>query len=129
MEVLGSYPWPGNVRELRNFIERAVILLPGSALRPPLAELKQATVQRLKQATVQRLKQATVQSPSSKLSTLEEAAIRESNCHWWTEWSGGAVGDETDNFGLSNTQAEYPVSSAVMRIAGLRLGIAISTAS
>jgi transcriptional regulator with AAA-type ATPase domain len=121
MEVLGSYPWPGNVRELRNFIERAVILLPGSALRPPLAELKQATVQRLKQATVQ--------SPSSKLSTLEEAAIRESNCHWWTEWSGGAVGDETDNFGLSNTQAEYPVSSAVMRIAGLRLGIAISTAS
>ncbi len=37
---LVSWPWPGNVRELENFIERSVILSPGSTLRAPLAELR-----------------------------------------------------------------------------------------
>jgi len=45
MDVCVSYPWPGNVRELQNFIERAVILSPGSVLQPPLAELKPAKMQ------------------------------------------------------------------------------------
>jgi len=40
MDVFVSYEWPGNVRELQLFIERAVILSPGSVLRPPLAELE-----------------------------------------------------------------------------------------
>src|SRR5438132_1036133 len=40
MSAFSSYTWPGNVRELQNFIERSVILTAGSALRPPLAELK-----------------------------------------------------------------------------------------
>ena len=40
MAVLVAWPWPGNVRELENFIERAVILTPGSTLRAPLAELE-----------------------------------------------------------------------------------------
>jgi formate hydrogenlyase transcriptional activator len=43
IEALERYDWPGNVRELENFIERAVILSPGSTLRAPLAELKQAS--------------------------------------------------------------------------------------
>lgn len=70
MEVFADYSWPGNVRELQNFIERAVILSPGSVLRPPLTELKQSSLP----------------SASSKLSTAEEAerkrvlqAIRPSN--------------------------------------------------
>jgi formate hydrogenlyase transcriptional activator len=41
IEALRSYSWPGNVRELQNFMERTVILSPGSILLPPLAELKQ----------------------------------------------------------------------------------------
>lgn len=41
MAALCAWPWPGNVRELENFIERAVILTPGSALRAPLAELEE----------------------------------------------------------------------------------------
>src|SRR5246127_5612760 len=45
IEALTSYSWPGNVRELQNFVERSVILSPGSVLRPPLAELKEATVE------------------------------------------------------------------------------------
>jgi formate hydrogenlyase transcriptional activator len=39
MKVLTQYSWPGNIRELQNFIERAVILSPGSELAPILTEL------------------------------------------------------------------------------------------
>jgi formate hydrogenlyase transcriptional activator len=40
MEILKHHEWPGNIRELQNFIERAVILSPGTILRPPLGDLK-----------------------------------------------------------------------------------------
>jgi formate hydrogenlyase transcriptional activator len=40
MEVLKLHDWPGNIRELENFIDRAVIMSTGTALRPPLDELK-----------------------------------------------------------------------------------------
>jgi formate hydrogenlyase transcriptional activator len=40
MRALTAWPWPGNVRELENFIERAVILSRGPALRAPLAEIR-----------------------------------------------------------------------------------------
>lgn len=40
MRALVGWSWPGNVRELENFIERSVILSPGSTLRAPLAELR-----------------------------------------------------------------------------------------
>ena len=43
MEALARYHWPGNIRELANFIERAVILSPGSALHAPVRELKRAS--------------------------------------------------------------------------------------
>jgi formate hydrogenlyase transcriptional activator len=39
MEVLKSHNWPGNIRELQNCIERAVVLSPGSTLRPALTDL------------------------------------------------------------------------------------------
>jgi formate hydrogenlyase transcriptional activator len=41
MDDLLRYSWPGNVRELQNVIERAVILSPGTVLRPPLEGFKQ----------------------------------------------------------------------------------------
>jgi len=40
MQALVKWHWPGNIRELENFIERSVILSPGSVLRAPLAELQ-----------------------------------------------------------------------------------------
>lgn len=40
MQAFATWKWPGNVRELENFVERAVILSPGSVLRAPLAELQ-----------------------------------------------------------------------------------------
>ncbi len=43
MKSLVSWSWPGNVRELENFIERSVILSPGSSLQAPVAELFEET--------------------------------------------------------------------------------------
>ncbi len=40
MEVLVRWNWPGNIRELENFVERSVILTPGSVLQAPLTELE-----------------------------------------------------------------------------------------
>jgi DNA-binding NtrC family response regulator len=40
MRALVSWSWPGNVRELENFVERAVILSPGSNLRAPMSEIR-----------------------------------------------------------------------------------------
>jgi formate hydrogenlyase transcriptional activator len=40
MERLVCWEWPGNIRELENFVERSVILTPGSVLQSPLAELQ-----------------------------------------------------------------------------------------
>jgi formate hydrogenlyase transcriptional activator len=94
MEALASYPWPGNVRELQNYIERAVILSPGSNLRAPLAELKQTAIQ----------------SRSSKLSTLEEVerehvlqAIRESN------WIIGGPNGAAARLGMKRTTLAYRI--------------------
>jgi PAS domain S-box-containing protein len=39
MEMLVRWNWPGNIRELENFVERSVILTPGSVLQSPLSEL------------------------------------------------------------------------------------------
>ena len=93
MEVFTSYPWPGNVRELQNFIERAVILSPGSVLRPPLAELKEA-----------------LQESNSRLSTLEEAerehvlrALRETN--WVIAGPNGAAA----RLGMKRTTLAYRI--------------------
>jgi formate hydrogenlyase transcriptional activator len=45
MEMLVRWDWPGNIRELENFVERSVILTPGSVLRAPLTELQTAVDQ------------------------------------------------------------------------------------
>ncbi len=42
-EGLCRHCWPGNIRELQNFIERAVILTPGSVLQVQLSELQQSS--------------------------------------------------------------------------------------
>jgi formate hydrogenlyase transcriptional activator len=94
MEVLKDYTWPGNVRELQNFIERAVILSPGTSLRAPLEELTQETVQ----------------SSEAHLSTLEEIerehvlrALKESN--WITGGPNGAAA----KLGMKRTTLAYRI--------------------
>jgi PAS domain S-box-containing protein len=42
METFVRWDWPGNIRELENFMERSVILTPGSVLQAPLSELEKA---------------------------------------------------------------------------------------
>jgi formate hydrogenlyase transcriptional activator len=94
IEALISYSWPGNVRELQNFIERSVILSPGSVLRPPIAELKEAHVQTL----------------TSELSTMEEMerehvlrAVRESN------WVLGGPNGAAARLGMKRTTLAYRI--------------------
>jgi formate hydrogenlyase transcriptional activator len=94
MEVLKDYAWPGNVRELQNFIERAVILSPGTSLRAPLNELRQETVQ----------------SSLTRLSTLEQMerehvlrALKES--HWVTGGPNGAAA----KLGMKRTTLLYRI--------------------
>jgi len=94
MEDLGRYSWPGNVRELQNFIERAVILSPGSVLLPPLIELKQAPVQ----------------MPSPELNTLQEIerehllrAVRAAN------WVLGGPNGAAARLGMKRTTLAYRI--------------------
>jgi formate hydrogenlyase transcriptional activator len=91
MEVFTNYSWPGNVRELQNFIERAVILSPGTSLRPPLDEL-------------------TEPSSRTELSTLEEMerehvlrALRESN------WVTGGPNGAAVRLGMKRTTLAYRI--------------------
>lgn len=98
MEVFVNYSWPGNVRELQNFIERAVILSPGSTLRPPLDEL------------LDELKETTVPIMPAKLTTLEEVerehvlrAIRESN------WIIGGPNGAAARLGMKRTTLTYRI--------------------
>jgi len=94
MEVLTDYAWPGNVRELQNFIERTVILSPGTSLRAPLDELTQETVH----------------GSQTHLSTLEEMerehvlrALKESN--WVTGGPKGAAA----KLGMKRTTLAYRI--------------------
>ena len=43
MQALCRHSWPGNIRELQNFIERAVILTPGSILQIQVSDLEPST--------------------------------------------------------------------------------------
>ncbi|MBV8052506.1 MAG: sigma 54-interacting transcriptional regulator [Acidobacteriaceae bacterium] len=94
MEALTGYSWPGNVRELQNFIERSVILSPGTALRPPLDELTHDTVQ-------------SSPTPLSTLEVMEREhvlrALKESN--WVTGGPKGAAA----KLGMKRTTLAYRI--------------------
>ena len=94
MEALTSHSWPGNVRELQNFIERAVILSPGTSLRAPLDELTQETVH-------------AAQTPLSTLEEMERdhvlRALKESN--WVTGGPKGAAA----KLGMKRTTLAYRI--------------------
>jgi formate hydrogenlyase transcriptional activator len=94
MEVFTNYAWPGNVRELQNFIERAVILSPGTSLRAPLDELTQPAGQ----------------GSRTNLSTLEEMerehvlrALKESN------WVTGGPKGAAVRLGMKRTTLAYRI--------------------
>src|SRR5271154_1633354 len=85
MEALKSHDWPGNIRELQNFMERAVIMTTGAALRPRLAELR-------------------TQGASHEVRTLAEAerahiaeTLRQTN------WVVGGTGGAAARLGLPRT--------------------------
>jgi formate hydrogenlyase transcriptional activator len=77
MDALANYSWPGNIRELENFIERAVLLSPGKELRVPLAELQSTAFanhgENSSAGADPSSSFATLATPTSSISTLEEA--------------------------------------------------------
>jgi formate hydrogenlyase transcriptional activator len=77
MDALANYSWPGNIRELENFIERAVLLSPGKELRVPLAELQSTAFanhgENSPAGPDSSSSSATLATPTSSISTLEEA--------------------------------------------------------
>ena len=66
MKGLTAWDWPGNVRELENFIERAVILTRGRSLEAPLAELRNAHLERRPSAEVPETQEPVPQITGSK---------------------------------------------------------------
>jgi formate hydrogenlyase transcriptional activator len=94
MEAITNYSWPGNVRELQNFIERAVIVSSGTALRAPVGELKEVSVR----------------SPDPELSSLKEVereyvmrAMRKSN------WVIGGPNGAAARLGMKRTTLAYRI--------------------
>ena len=57
MDAITRYGWPGNIRELQNFMERAVILSEGPALRPPLGELRESKAKASSASTLKEVEQ------------------------------------------------------------------------
>jgi formate hydrogenlyase transcriptional activator len=106
MEVITNYSWPGNVRELQNFIERAVIVSPGSALRPPLAKLTSGGSEPQSEAEYARRGRTRMRAASYPGIQLGD---------WRAEWRSGSARGEADDFGLSHSQVEYTDSSTVTR--------------
>jgi formate hydrogenlyase transcriptional activator len=98
MDALVRYEWPGNIRELQNFIERAVILSPGPALAPQLAELRApaAHVSGAPAASLPAVAGGGAPARPARTATLEEAerehilaALRA--CDWTLSGSEGAA--------------------------------------
>jgi transcriptional regulator with GAF, ATPase, and Fis domain len=91
VSVLARYGWPGNVRELENFIERSVILSPGSMLEAPLGELESSRPS----------------SPSNAISLedVEREHIRRTleECRWVVAGRSGAAA----KLGLKRTSLQY----------------------
>ena len=50
LDALLSYDWPGNVRELENYIERAVVMSAGGAVKPEMLSLPSQGGRRLRPA-------------------------------------------------------------------------------
>jgi formate hydrogenlyase transcriptional activator len=92
IEVLKAYDWPGNIRELQNFIERAVLFSPGSALRVPLDLVKQ-TVKRGSESAARTLADA---DREHIVETLERA-----------NWLIGGQDGAANRLGLPRTTLIY----------------------
>jgi formate hydrogenlyase transcriptional activator len=90
MQAMERYSWPGNVRELQNFIERAVILSPGNALRAPLGELERPAAVPGNSGTLEQTERSHI------LKTLQD-----------TNWVVGGRNGAATRLGLKRTTLIY----------------------
>jgi formate hydrogenlyase transcriptional activator len=89
--VLQAHDWPGNIRELQNFIERAVLFSPGSALRLPL-DMRQT------------VKQSAAADPRTLADADREHILETLN---QTNWLIGGQGGAASRLGLPRTTLIY----------------------
>ena len=89
--ALEAHDWPGNIRELQNFIERAVLFSPESALRLP-PDLKQT----VKQSTESAARTLAEADREHILETLKQ-----------TNWLIGGHDGAADRLGLPRTTLIY----------------------
>jgi formate hydrogenlyase transcriptional activator len=90
MGTLVRYTWPGNIRELQNFIERAVLLTEGSALRAPHAELREGKSKSSQGATLKEVERKHV------LQVLRD-----------TNWTLGGASGAAARLGIPRTTLIY----------------------
>jgi formate hydrogenlyase transcriptional activator len=110
MDALVRYRWPGNVRELQNFVERAVILSPGSVLRAPVAELEPFTPRQEREV------------PMSGLAEVErDHIVRALEA---SDWVVGGRNGAAERLGMKRTSLVYR-----MQKLGISRSQAISRAS
>jgi PAS domain S-box-containing protein len=77
MRAMMGWSWPGNVRELENFIERSVILSPGSNLRAPLSEIRPDAAERAGGSTLEQVEREHVLRVLQETNgVITKAAIR-----------------------------------------------------
>jgi formate hydrogenlyase transcriptional activator len=93
MELLKHHDWPGNIRELQNCIERAVVLSPGTVLRPTLTELSHMANKTPATAATQTFAEA---SRDHILEVLEQ-------CRWMIGGRDGAA----ERLGMPRTTLIY----------------------
>jgi formate hydrogenlyase transcriptional activator len=118
MDALVRYDWPGNIRELQNFIERAVILSPGPALAPQLAELRAPSASGAQATSLPRAGTGISTARPARPATLEEAerehilaALRE------TDWTLAGPEGAAARLGIPRTTLIYR-----MRRLGIKRG-------
>jgi formate hydrogenlyase transcriptional activator len=106
MEVLKMYDWPGNIRELENVIKRAVILSPGTALRPQLSDLKRLPAQG---------------SPATKLTLAEAERSHIMEVLRDTRWVLGGGNGAAARLGMPRTTLVYKMNKlGIVREEGSR---------
>jgi hypothetical protein len=94
------WTWPGNIRELENFLERAVILSPGSVLYIPRAEL---AIKDENQGAEENISTLATAERDLILQTMRQTK----GPHFWRKWRSRRAGRQTDHIEFQVEEVRY----------------------
>ena len=107
LEILCAYPWPGNVRELKNFLESALVSVPGDSIH--VDDLPRTMRQR------RAPKQAFPFAPGTTLAEMEREMIRRT-----LEHTGGNRTHSASLLGIGVRTLQRKMRAYDIRIASTR---------